>query len=62
MRRIGVKSLGIADAEFTDLRLGSAFAREKIAAIGKGQKIHRLPLDDLEPVPMELEIADNFRV
>ena len=55
-------AFGVLGAELGDFRHRAALAGEQVAAVEVGQKILHAPLDDAQPVLMQREVADDFRV
>ncbi|MGY2848014.1 hypothetical protein ACVMDN_005268 [Bradyrhizobium sp. USDA 4510] len=53
---------GVLAAELCDRLPGSAFARQQIAAVGRGEEVLRAPLDDPEAVIGKFQVRHDLRI
>jgi hypothetical protein len=62
LAREPVERIRIMGAEPRDRRLRPSLAGEEIAAVGRGQKILRTPLDDSQALLGEPQVPDHLRI
>ena len=55
-------AIGVAGAEFGKLARHPAFGGEQIAAVGRREEILRAAFDDAQPVLVQREVGNHFRV
>ena len=56
------QALGVSLRKLGDFRLGHAFACTQVATIRQWQEIAQLALDDAQPMRVQIEVADHFRL